>query len=673
MILSAVLTLASGSFAAVPQEVGYQGYLTDAGGVPVNGSVTITLSLYTTSTGGTALWSENQTISIDKGIYSVSLGAVTPLTLPFDTRYYLGIKVGNDVELSPRQPLASTPYAYRAKWVDSHFHSATDITSGIIPNASISGIYSLALGLTNVGNVIYGNFYGNGANLTNLDASELTGTVPTTSLSGTYSQTLILTNTNNSFTGNGATLTSLNASNFTSGTIPDARLPLNVQKKYGKVAVVAQSGGDYTNPVTAMGAIASWCGTPSAANPCLLKIMPGVYNIGSTTLVMQQYVDLEGSGENVTTITGAVNSGSYPMSGVVNGHSAEIRMLTIKNIGPGTNVAALVNYYAYNAPKQSNVTCLASGGTNNYGIYNYASDPTLINVTATASGGTATFGIASYYSSPTMHNVIATAKDGTTNYGVQNGAESTPIMDHVTATASGGSYNYGVYNSYASTKMSNVTTTASGGTASYGIASYYSSPTMHNVIATAKDGTTNYGVRNGLESSTIMDHVTATANATAPNTICYGVYNDFSYPTMLNVTATASGTKYIYGVYNNDRSHPTMIDVTATAMNGTNSYGVYNKDSSASMSNVTASATYADSNIGMVNSITAGSLSTYTLLIDRSSFEGSNFSISNSAAAFTLKIGGSKLTGGPVNALGTYNCVGVYDGDTYTALGANCQ
>ncbi len=48
------------------------------------------------------------------------------------------------------------------------------------------------------------------------------------------------------------------------------------QQKYGKVAVVAQTGGDYTDPVAAMSALATWCGTPSASNACLLKIMPGV-------------------------------------------------------------------------------------------------------------------------------------------------------------------------------------------------------------------------------------------------------------------------------------------------------------------------------------------------------------------------------------------------------------
>lgn len=43
------------------------------------------------------------------------------------------------------------------------------------------------------------------------------------------------------------------------------------QTKYAKVAFVAQSGGDYTDPVSAMSAVDTWCGTPSASNPCLLK------------------------------------------------------------------------------------------------------------------------------------------------------------------------------------------------------------------------------------------------------------------------------------------------------------------------------------------------------------------------------------------------------------------
>ena len=52
------------------------------------------------------------------------------------------------------------------------------------------------------------------------------------------------------------------------------------QQKYGKVVVVAQTGGDYTDPIAAMNAIASWCGTPSETNPCMVKIMPGRYSMG---------------------------------------------------------------------------------------------------------------------------------------------------------------------------------------------------------------------------------------------------------------------------------------------------------------------------------------------------------------------------------------------------------
>jgi hypothetical protein len=43
----------------------------------------------------------------------------------------------------------------------------------------------------------------------------------------------------------------------------------------------------------------------SPDNPYLLKIEPGVYDLGSSPLVMKQWVDVEGSGEGVTTITRA--------------------------------------------------------------------------------------------------------------------------------------------------------------------------------------------------------------------------------------------------------------------------------------------------------------------------------------------------------------------------------
>jgi len=67
---------------------------------------------------------------------------------------------------------------------------------------------------------------------------------------------------------------------------------------YRNVIIVALSGGDFTNPVDALNAITD----ASESNPYLVKIMPGVYDV-STSVIMKSYVDIEGSGENVTKIT----------------------------------------------------------------------------------------------------------------------------------------------------------------------------------------------------------------------------------------------------------------------------------------------------------------------------------------------------------------------------------
>ncbi|TFH41271.1 MAG: hypothetical protein E4G94_08230 [ANME-2 cluster archaeon] len=72
----------------------------------------------------------------------------------------------------------------------------------------------------------------------------------------------------------------------------------------------------------------------SATNSYLIIIEPGIYDIGSSALQMKSYVDIQGSGENVTKITGTIDSLD---SGVVRGaNNVEIRFLTIENTGGGT-------------------------------------------------------------------------------------------------------------------------------------------------------------------------------------------------------------------------------------------------------------------------------------------------------------------------------------------------
>lgn len=261
-----------------------------------------------------------------------------------------------------------------------------------------------------------------------------------------------------SFTGSGAGLTAISGANISVGTIGSSALgtgavtsgklgdnavsPSNINF-LGNVAIVAPAGGDYNNPATAMNAYATWCGTPSESNPCLLKIMPGLYNVTSG-VQMQPYIDMEGSGENTTIIQGSIYGSS---TGVVIGATySEIRRVTVKN----TEGAIQVRNAIYNSAnsKITNVTAIASGGsTQNVGVYNSAGNPVMTNVTAEVSGPypSTNYGVANITASPVMTNVTARAS-GTAmdNYGVYNYAYSSPIITNLSVEAWGAVENIGI-------------------------------------------------------------------------------------------------------------------------------------------------------------------------------------------------------------------------------------
>jgi hypothetical protein len=102
--------------AAVPQTLVEQGRLLDVNGAPVNGGVTLTFALYSGASGGTALWSEQQMVTLDGGYFSAALGDTTPIPASaFDgSARYLGISVNSDPELTPREAIESVPYALLA-------------------------------------------------------------------------------------------------------------------------------------------------------------------------------------------------------------------------------------------------------------------------------------------------------------------------------------------------------------------------------------------------------------------------------------------------------------------------------------------------------------------------------------------------------------------------------
>ncbi|OGA12543.1 MAG: hypothetical protein A3H32_21170 [Betaproteobacteria bacterium RIFCSPLOWO2_02_FULL_63_19] len=179
--------------AQVPQRINYQGYLGNASGQPINAPVQMVFKLYDVASGGTALWTETQaSVAVTNGIFNVALGAVTPITLAFDQPYWLGVTVGTDAEMTPRQPLASNPYAMRAKQADGLAPSAPVAGSqvtGTIAGSQISGSLTNATLGGNTLAQVQGQFVA-GLQPTSVAANVIT-TVDSTGLVGNYASLTI--------------------------------------------------------------------------------------------------------------------------------------------------------------------------------------------------------------------------------------------------------------------------------------------------------------------------------------------------------------------------------------------------------------------------------------------------------------------------------------------------
>lgn len=119
-------------YAQIPQTLNYQGQLRTATGQPVTATVGMTFCLYTTATGGSSLWCEtHSSVAVDNGSFDVLLGSVNSLNdLPFDTQYYLGIKVSGDTEMTPRLALSSAPSAFKAEATTAGTTRTVDCANG---------------------------------------------------------------------------------------------------------------------------------------------------------------------------------------------------------------------------------------------------------------------------------------------------------------------------------------------------------------------------------------------------------------------------------------------------------------------------------------------------------------------------------------------------------------
>jgi len=116
------ILLSTAALAEVPGLISYQGTLTDEDGAALDTIVSVTFSIYTDSTGGALVWSETQTaMQVSHGLFNVLLGRANAIsdTVFQDPSRWLGIQVGADPEMQPRQQIVGVGYSFRALEADT--------------------------------------------------------------------------------------------------------------------------------------------------------------------------------------------------------------------------------------------------------------------------------------------------------------------------------------------------------------------------------------------------------------------------------------------------------------------------------------------------------------------------------------------------------------------------
>lgn len=204
---------------------------------------------------------------------------------------------------------------------------------------------------------------------------------------------------------------------------------LRYQLKYSRTVVVSPVGTAEQNGAALLGAISSITNA-SDANRFLVKVEPGIYDLGPLPLQMKPFVDIEGSGELATRITGVGGVDQFEGSTIHGADGAELRFLTVQNTGGPALPLAIAIYNNGAALRMTHVTAEAvgNGAGAAYAVYNRESSPVLIDSVANASGATANGGIRNAADGNMFTITIDNSRiSGTTN-SIVNDAEFTTFV-----------------------------------------------------------------------------------------------------------------------------------------------------------------------------------------------------------------------------------------------------
>lgn len=206
-----------------------------------------------------------------------------------------------------------------------------------------------------------------------------------------------------------------------------------VNKKIKNIVTVAKSGGQFTDIQAAIDSISD----ASENNPYVVFVAPGVYSL-QQQLVMKSYVDIVGSGENVTKITGDVGDVSVgPNAALVVGKDGSVlRDLSVENTGFGAVKIGIIAYEIVPTEdhprfKVVNVSTFTQGGTNARGIVAIRSyiDYENIIVKVDQGGAGTAVGILNEVVSGTIKNAVVQVKNSTDVIGIDNKTANPEIFN----------------------------------------------------------------------------------------------------------------------------------------------------------------------------------------------------------------------------------------------------
>ena len=178
------------------------------------------------------------------------------------------------------------------------------------------------------------------------------------------------------------------------------------------VVVVAKTGGDFTDPISAMNSI----NDASQNKPYLIVIAPGTYSINQT-LQVKPNVSIAGSSESNTIIRNSDPNNGTTLSFQNSGNDAiSLSNITIKNDSGGSECTAI---FSASFATFDKVTAIASGCTSSNTAMEASLGGVISNMTLIATGGNRATGLVhSLAGSLALNNVNVYVVGNSESYGI---------------------------------------------------------------------------------------------------------------------------------------------------------------------------------------------------------------------------------------------------------------